>query len=78
MNHRLPLAARLVARTTDHDRMPLVLDENQFEDWMRGPADLASMMMRPYAGKIEAWPVPAAVGNVRNNSPDLMEPIGAV
>ena len=29
----------------------------------------------PYAGKIEAWPVPVAVGNVRNNSPELMEPI---
>ena len=60
-----------------HDRMPLVLDEGQFEDWMRGPPDKASIMMKPYAGKIEAWPVPAAVGNVRNNSPDLMEPTGA-
>src|SRR5579872_3347024 len=60
-----------------HDRMPLVLEEGQFEDWMRGPPELAAPMMKPYAGEIETWAVPTAVGNVRNDSPDLMAPIGA-
>jgi putative SOS response-associated peptidase YedK len=58
-----------------HDRMPLVLEEGQFEDWMRGPAEQAAEMMRPYAGTIDVWQVPAAVGNVRNNTPELMERI---
>ena len=58
-----------------HDRMPFVLDENQFEDWMRGPPDAAVEMMKPYAGEISIWPVSSDVGNVRNNWAELMERI---
>ena len=57
--------------------MPLVLEEGQFEDWMRGPPELAAGMMKPYGGAIEAWAVDRAVGNVRNNRPDLMERVAA-
>jgi putative SOS response-associated peptidase YedK len=56
-----------------HDRMPLVLEEGQFEDWMRSPPEEASKMMQPYSGAVEAWEVSPDVGNVRNNRPDLME-----
>ena len=56
-----------------HDRMPLVLEESQFDDWMRGPPELAAEMMKPYAGPVDLWEVPAAVGNVKNNRPELME-----
>jgi putative SOS response-associated peptidase YedK len=59
-----------------HDRMPLVLEESQFEDWMRGPTGLAAEMMKPYGGAIEAWEVDAAVGNVRNNRPELTDRVG--
>ena len=55
-----------------HDRMPLVLEEQQFEDWMRGPPELAAGMMKPYGGAIEAWEVGAGVGNVRNKGPELI------
>jgi putative SOS response-associated peptidase YedK len=34
------------------------------------------LLMKPYAGPIEAWEVGAEVGNVRNNRPELMERIG--
>ena len=57
--------------------MPLVLEESQFEDWMREPPGLAAMLMKPYAGEIEAWQVGAEVGNVRNNRPELMSPLVA-
>jgi putative SOS response-associated peptidase YedK len=30
-----------------HDRMPLVLEEGQFEDWMREPPEQAAEMMKP-------------------------------
>jgi putative SOS response-associated peptidase YedK len=60
-----------------HDRMPLVLEEGQFEDWMRELLALAAKMMKPYAGAMEVWQVPADVGNVRNNRPDLMQPVAA-
>lgn len=56
-----------------HDRMPLILEEAQFDDWMRGPPEIAAEMMKPYTGAIEAWEVTSDVGNVRNNRPDLME-----
>jgi putative SOS response-associated peptidase YedK len=59
-----------------HDRMPVVLDDSQFDDWMRGTPDQASALMKPYAGSIEAWEVGAEVGNVKNNRPELMERVG--
>jgi len=61
-----------------HDRMPVVLGESQFEDWMRLPPDDAAGMMKPHAGAIDVWPVGKDVGNVRNNRPDLIERAAAV
>jgi putative SOS response-associated peptidase YedK len=49
-----------------HDRMPLVLDESQFEDWMREPPERTAEMMRPYAGTIDVWQVPSDVGRGRS------------
>jgi putative SOS response-associated peptidase YedK len=56
-----------------HNRMPVVLEDSQFDDWIRGTPDQAAEMMKPYAGVIEAWEVGAAVGNVRNNRPELID-----
>jgi putative SOS response-associated peptidase YedK len=59
------------ARSTQqyHDCMQLVLEESQFDGWMRGPPELAAGMMTPYGGAIEAWEVDTEVGNVKNNRP---------
>src|SRR5215475_6847569 len=51
----------------------LVLEEGQFEDWMRDAPERAAELMNPYDGTIDVWEVGAAVGNVRNNQPELME-----
>jgi hypothetical protein len=40
---------------------------------MRGTPDQAGALMKAYAGELEAWEVGAAVGNVKNNEPELME-----
>jgi putative SOS response-associated peptidase YedK len=56
-----------------YDRMPVVLEESQLEDWMRLPPEAAAGMMKPHAGAIDVWPVGKDVGNVRNNRPELME-----
>jgi len=48
----------------------------KFDDWMRGPPEIAAGMMKPYGGAIEAWEVGAEVGNVKNNRPALMERVG--
>jgi putative SOS response-associated peptidase YedK len=52
-----------------HDRMPVVLEESQFEDWMRLPPETAAEMMKPHDGAIDVWAVPKEVGNVRNTGP---------
>jgi putative SOS response-associated peptidase YedK len=59
-----------------HNRMPVVLEDSQFDDWMRGTPDQAAALMKPYAGEIEAWEVGSEVGNVKNNRPELMERVG--
>lgn len=58
-----------------HDRMPVILDESQFDDWLRGPTEIAAAMMKPYQSAIDVWEVDAAVGNVRNNRPELMDKV---
>jgi putative SOS response-associated peptidase YedK len=61
-----------------HDRMPVILMPRDYERWLRRddqgqpPIDL----LRPFdAALMQAWRVDAAVGNVRNNSPELLEPV---
>jgi putative SOS response-associated peptidase YedK len=56
-----------------HERMPVVLEDSQFDEWMRGTPDQAAALMVPYSGAIDAWEVGPDVGNVRNNRPDLMD-----
>jgi putative SOS response-associated peptidase YedK len=59
-----------------HDRMPVVLEERQFDDWMRGTPELATGMMKPYTGALDIWEVAAEVGNVKNNRPELLDRVG--
>lgn len=60
-----------------HDRMPLVLEESDFDVWLRGKPDEAAALMRPYAGRVDTWEVTPAVGKVENNHPELMSRLGA-
>ena len=53
--------------------MPVVLEEQQFETWMRGAPDEAAGLMVSYAGEIDAWEVTSAVGNPANNRPELLQ-----
>ena len=76
VSRALPLSDAAPSTRQYHDRMPLVLEESQFDDWMRGPTELAAEMMKPYGGAIEASEVGAEVGNVRNNRPELMDRVG--
>ena len=60
-----------------HDRMPLILPRERWADWLAGggeAADLLRPMTERELAAIEVRPVGAAVGNVRNNGPHLLEP----
>jgi putative SOS response-associated peptidase YedK len=62
-----------------HDRMPVIIPDKDYDRWLkpnpeRPPIDL----LRPFdAEKMTAWKVDKAVGNVKNDRPDLMEPPSA-
>ena len=70
-----PAVGRL---TAIHDRMPLVLPPHRWGDWLgesaarRSVAELLEPSPLELAESLEVRPVGAAVGNVRNNGPELM------
>jgi putative SOS response-associated peptidase YedK len=61
-----------------HDRMPVILAPPDYERWLEpgGPSHPPVDLLCPYpAEQMTAWKVSTAVGNVRNNSPELYQPI---
>jgi putative SOS response-associated peptidase YedK len=60
-----------------HNRMPVILHKRDYENWL-APADPSRLpvdLLRPFpADQMKAWKVGSSVGNVRNNSPELLVP----
>lgn len=62
-----------------HDRMPVMLDIGQAEDWFSGDVEHAQGMMRAASGQeYEAYKVSSDVGRVANDSADLIVPLEAL
>jgi putative SOS response-associated peptidase YedK len=62
-----------------HDRMPLMVPRDRWGAWL-DPAlsdrDQLLPLLEPAApGRLEAFPVSTLVSNVRNNGPELLEPL---
>ena len=59
-----------------HDRMPLMVERERWGDWLdpRVGGEL-SLLVPAAPGRLEAYPVPPLVSNVRNNGPELVEPL---
>ena len=61
---------------TVHNRMPVILHPRDFERWLdRGKTErLPTDLLRPFpADEMEAFEVSKDVGNVKNNSPELLQ-----
>jgi putative SOS response-associated peptidase YedK len=62
-----------------HDRMPVLIPKSKWAEWLdpRNDAidDLSSLFTRPDDGSLGMVPVSTEVNNVRNNGPELVEPI---
>jgi putative SOS response-associated peptidase YedK len=62
-----------------HDRMPLMVDRARWGTWLNPrPADAGALLelLTPAApGLLESFPVSTLVSNVRNNGPELIEPL---
>lgn len=74
----------ITTRATDalgriHDRMPMVIARDAWEPWLDPhltDAEAARDLLRvTEADQLEAYAVGSAVGNVRNNGPELVEPL---
>ncbi len=65
-----------------HDRMPLVLPPDAWNRWLdpEGGADgeLLALLGRPDHEQYETFPVPPLVNSVRNQGPELIEPLATV
>jgi putative SOS response-associated peptidase YedK len=58
-----------------HDRMPVVLDLRDVDEWLTAPAAERYHLLRPApVGTITHHPVDVAVGSVRNDGPQLITP----
>jgi|GEM_PF-851546 len=62
-----------------HDRMPVILFPEAANEWLKsGPItqEEFSRFSTPYpAEQMEEWAVAKAVGNVRNDGPELVRPV---
>jgi putative SOS response-associated peptidase YedK len=64
--------------TAIHDRMPVILEPDDFDLWLtadRDELDALDPLLRPAtAGTLAHHEVGRAVGNIRNDGPQLLQP----
>lgn len=62
-----------------HDRMPVILHPDDVREWLDPEIDEIGPLehlLQPIPGdELEMYPVSTAVNNVRNNGPELLEPV---
>lgn len=59
-----------------HDRMPAMLHPDRVDDWLAGDVDDALQALVPFdSTQMSARRIGSGVGNVKNDGPDLIEPV---
>jgi len=59
-----------------HNRMPVVLDPAAYETWLQGSPEAAATLLKPCpSADLTAYRVSDRVGNVRNDTPDVADPL---
>jgi putative SOS response-associated peptidase YedK len=62
-----------------HDRMPMLVERAGYDAWLdataTSTAHLLDVLVPAAPGRLEAYPVSTAVNSVRNNGPELVEPL---
>ena len=60
-----------------HDRTPLVVPRADWDRWLDAEVEDPGehLLVPAVAGALDAWPVGPAVGNVRNDGPELVQPL---
>jgi putative SOS response-associated peptidase YedK len=59
-----------------HDRTPLLVPPEAWDRWLDAAVEDPGqdLLVPGTPGVLDAWPVPPAVGNVKNNGPELVQP----
>ena len=56
-----------------HNRMPLILEPDTWDLWLKGDPEAAAALMKPAReDALVSRPVSKAVGNVKNNTSELL------
>jgi putative SOS response-associated peptidase YedK len=62
-----------------HDRMPMLVEPADYATWLdpriSDPAELSRLLVPASPGKLEAYPVSTMVNDVKNNGPELVDPL---
>lgn len=58
-----------------HDRMPVILAREDWARWLGTPAERKGLLHPFPAEQMECWRIGNAVGNVRNEGPELIKPV---
>jgi len=60
-----------------HDRMPVILEPDHWDAWLAAKDTAAPLaMLQPFPAQLmAAYPVSPKVGNVKNDTPDLVQPL---
>lgn len=72
-SHAIVTTSATPALADIHERMPLVLDAGDYDEWLRAPVP-PRHLLRAHAGPWAEWPVGPRVGKVAENDPGLTEP----
>lgn len=67
----------LVQDKTGHDRMPVIIQRQDYQRWLESDNDLRPPvdLIRPFdSEKMMAWRVDQKINSVKNNGPELCEP----
>lgn len=59
-----------------HDRMPMLIEHDRWAEWLDpGVPDAREFLIPAISTTMRAYPVSTAVNSVRNNGPELIEPV---
>ena len=62
-----------------HDRMPMIIDQERWGDWLdpalSDVADVRALLVPAAVSGLRTYPVSPQVNSVRNNGPQLIEPL---
>jgi putative SOS response-associated peptidase YedK len=57
-----------------HERMPLIIPPQDYENWLSNPAQAAEMLKAKYAIKLDSYPVNSIVNKAANEDPRCIQP----